>query len=131
MKLTEFRVGNNVFHASHPDTVFEIKSIDRHDNEIGLLDDGYFVKLDTAGLKPITLTDKLLEKIGMKKRFDSATCNIWDMKDANIRNGNLCLVLIKDGWIYPTAPGAVPFYNLHQLQNLYYALTGEELTINL
>lgn len=131
MKLTEFRVGNNVFHSKHPSTVFEIKDIDRHDNEIGLLDDGYFVKLDTSGLQPIPLTSDMIEKIGLKKRSDSADCNIWDMKDQNMRNGNLCLAFIKAGWIYPAAPGAIPFHYVHQLQNLYFALTGQELNFNL
>jgi len=66
----------------------------------------------------------------MGKRYPSDDCNIWDMKDEQMRNKSFCLALVKDGWIYPTAPGAVPFHYFHQLQNLYFALTGKELAIS-
>lgn len=81
-------------------------------------------------LLPIALTPDILIKLGMKRRFDNENCNIWDMKDENMRNGCFCLALLDRGWVYPTAPGAVPFHYFHQLQNLYFALTGNELTIS-
>lgn len=131
MKLTEFRVGNNVFHTSHPDTVFEIKDIDRYNNEIGLLDDGYYVKLDTAGLLPIPLTNELLlencgfyrkegsfiSRIGLAYEDSSFPCDLQQTGDG--------FQICRSGIGAITAPAEY----LHQLQNLYYALTGKELTL--
>lgn len=79
----------------------------------------------------VPITRDILEMIGLKKRFDTTDCNIWDWEDKEnkppTRNNSFTVALIAEGWIYPGAPGAVPFHYVHDLQNLYYFLSHQEL----
>lgn len=74
---------------------------------------------------PIPLTEELLLKIGFKRNG-----NYWD-------KGCFSLPIhpTKSGGEFILVPNnfvaAIPLKYLHQLQNLYFALTGEELTISL
>lgn len=76
---------------------------------------------------PISLTTKLLNKCGFIYELH-AWCKYRRIK------GNRVLVLQwkeKEGWLKGNQKIKVqPFY-LHQLQNLYYALTGAELKVRL
>lgn len=75
---------------------------------------------DNHGYEPIPLTSEILEACGFRKD----TWGLW----------------IQEGWAldevngefqYPLKNSYVGLKYLHQLQNLYYALTGSELTVNL
>lgn len=79
---------------------------------------------------PIPLTPEILEKSGFVKRFADSECNIWDLKDTEWQK-HITLALVDAGWKYLSAPGANPFHNVHQLQNLYFCLCGQELDIKL
>jgi hypothetical protein len=118
--IKEIRIGNWIL--SPKGEPFQVYAEIFNDIEMGI------------NFMPILLTQEHLEKIGMIKRFPSPDCNIWDIKEElrplPTRNKTFTLALIDRGWIYPTAPGAVPFQYLHQLQNLYYALTGQELELH-
>lgn len=76
-------------------------------------------------IKPIPLTPEWLERLGYKK--DSMD-NKWYQSPSNLppiynwRRGDYGM----DG--LPLSVKSIQY--LHQLQNLYFALTGEELTIN-
>lgn len=94
-------------------------------NDSILMDDFSYSDLIAVEISP-----DLLVQCGLEKRFPIESCNIWDMKPAPTRNGVFSLALIKSGWIFMTAPGAMPFHHIHQLQNLYYSLTGQELVLN-
>lgn len=73
-------------------------------------------------IKPIPLTDEWLIKLG----FESDGIEWW--------NGIICLGVFKDGIYYlPTEEihyraGQI-FKYVHQLQNLHYAITGEDLIL--
>ena len=67
--------------------------------------------------EPIPLTEDWLCKFGFEK--DSF---YWSLKDLSID-------FEKNGYSYVIGSGATGFKYVHQLQNLYFALTGEELTI--
>ena len=84
------------------------------------------ISIALQDLHPIPLTPEILEKCGFKKLNNawvpidySATdylkwsFTIWDNKDGTYR--------------YNSAEFIPELKYLHQLQNLYYALTGEEL----
>ena len=75
--------------------------------------------------KPIPLTEEWLIKFGFFEKYKSC-CNRWNilsftLLDNEDRNGDLQGVFIYD---YKLEVSYV-----HQLQNLYFALTNEELTI--
>ena len=80
--------------------------------------------------KPIPLTPEILEKAGFKK--DENKANVFS-------NGNELLIevtekgfqsVIESDWPELIDIGN-PIHYLHQLQNLYFALTGTELEVNL
>jgi hypothetical protein len=78
---------------------------------------------DSPGIySPIPLTPEILQKAGFDKEdlFNTWYLNLFQM------------VLDDDGTFYSSyMPEAVHVKYVHQVQNLYYALTGQELQINL
>ena len=74
---------------------------------------------------PIPLTEEWLVKFGFRCRFDIGY-NGW--YSPNILGESIRIFELENGWFkYSSAHTVIK--NLHQLQNLYYALTNEELTI--
>jgi hypothetical protein len=125
MKANELRIGNML-------------SIPRLEREliVSAIFKTHFVCEDKDGIRfeesiridyqPITITEELLLKFGFEKKM------AWTF--AKPLSGNLVLVY------YLGEKGcSIGFKNysdfrceyIHQLQNLYFALTGEELTINI
>jgi hypothetical protein len=74
--------------------------------------------------KPIVLTPEILEKAGFMKVYA-----VWDGRDIDHRKDRLFI------WGHNGCTDGhtvdFPCKFLHQLQNLYFALTGTELNINL
>ena len=112
MKATDFRIGNFVEILGKVETVVDVMC----DSVNTLTCEG--VPYDMVN--PVPLTEEWLEKFGFIKNSTSWTN--WEtptgVKEVRISIQNKYL-----------------FYNgmmikyIHQLQNLYFALTGEELTI--
>jgi hypothetical protein len=81
--------------------------------------------------KPIPLTPEILEKCGFE-------LNKYNSTYGHSGIGYLCLEPLNQGQ-YDVIPicdngkaiNKKPLQHLHQLQNLYYTLTGEELNLNL
>ncbi|MDM1299938.1 hypothetical protein HXZ94_15690 [Empedobacter falsenii] len=75
---------------------------------------------------PITLTEEILLKCGFEKREDG---------DYNLfKNSEVDIVICSDfnSWKCDGINFSVNYIkHLHQLQNLYFALTGEDLEINI
>lgn len=133
MKANELRIGNYI------DCEYGTGQIVKIDSEnIFTKENGEVVKesvricinkmQDSRGLwnfkiKPIPLTEEILLKCGFECfEFDNGQPNQYRFKNRLIviRNGN-----------FVDYGSDVIINSLHQLQNLYFALTGEELTINL
>lgn len=122
MKAKEFRIGNFISHDSCP--VFRV-------DEIRLTNEGYilrmylddslksFLDMPLGQVRPIDLSREVLEKCGFKK-FESG----------NFYYPKTMFELTPKFWL-EGSERAVKAGSLHQLQNLYFALTGEELAINL
>ena len=134
MKSNELRIGNLVSYSSEDNT--EILPIDciQSDNTVRLLKSGQSIGCFYAdSIEPILLTPEILEKAGFKKT----------------KSNDYLKLITEDGWrlcINETDDfdiwyGKEEFWGdrlplcsikfLHQLQNLYFALTGEELPIEL
>jgi hypothetical protein len=103
MKATEVRVGNWATNSN---------------GDIFQIDTGAFFLLHQNkewDIKPIILTEEWLLKLG----FDINIPYGWFYRGFKL-NKNFSYELIGD---------AIKIKYVHQLQNLYFALTGEELTI--
>ena len=111
MKASELRIGN---------FVYQEQTID----DLEIVEAGLGTLVNALCLKPIPLTEEWLIKFGfeycdMRKeyRFDNYCCvTLWasGLIDFTIENIEHFEVSVK---------------YVHELQNLYFALTGEELTI--
>ena len=127
MEAKELRIGNYV--KDHLGRVQKVSET-RHNAYICYLSNGHKLKYKLNTTKPIPLTEEWLVKFGFIDRerlYISGYYNVLfvfedDMSIGIYDNPN------KEGQRY-----LVPNYeiteHLHQLQNLYFALTNEELTI--
>jgi hypothetical protein len=121
VNVNELRMGNWVYALSPVTIKDEPKQIE--------IDSFPFAQF----YKPILLTPEILEKCGFVKQPSSD--NVVDLYfyGTNPINGDFLITL---NWVRERQ---FPFYqnrtfelkSLHQLQNLYFALTGDELEINL
>lgn len=123
MKVEELRIGNLICRLTTTN-VLEVDSISRSkDITFKDVNDHIFMCIDGVGIKGIPLTEEWLEKFGFRYNNGFKTINIgvFDMvyKSETIElfyNDNLANYCAKCKYV-------------HQLQNLYFALTGKELTL--
>jgi hypothetical protein len=120
--ITELRVGNlitTIKGTKHYKKELEVENIIYNnpnvDESLTLLN-GY----ETNEIRPIPLNEEWLLKLG----FDDFGFRRFEKGDFNILKTDLGGFILDTGGIEPY------FEHVHQLQNLYYALKGEELTIN-
>lgn len=125
MKANELRIGNYV-NIGYDCKVVRIDEFGATLNTYnGVKDMIYFHQ---TNIRPIPLTEEWLVNFG----FGLDTSFGYKLFDLN----QLYLSMTKDkqGWCCTLDPEEMASYireikHVHQLQNLYYALTGEELTI--
>jgi len=115
MKANEFRIKNKVLFLDKTVTVEavtnEIVSVSGHERNRFTA-----VVLNHNGLKPIELTEDVFNSISYV-----SSIHLYDCLKRFV-------IMVEEGdWNFDLKD--YPF--LHQLQNLYFALTGEELEINL
>lgn len=129
MKPQELRIGNKIWRPCCYDEVVEI----RENGIIGI--DSLRGLLTYGEIEPIPITEELLEKCGFKKDVDANNLyryviddclfeiRLWD-SGTFIKLENYCEDCVRKVRL-PKTP------NLHQLQNAYYLVTGNELEIKL
>jgi hypothetical protein len=114
MKASELRIGNYVN--------------DRFDAEVTVCDITHgginlnygYSTISIDELKPIPLTEEWLLRFGFDKPFKTVgDFERWQKGEFRLLNGKLLPL------------SNVEIQHVHQLQNLYFALTGEELEFNL
>lgn len=132
LKATELRIGNWVNYYND-DTCFRITEINQTGISVENKDEATWIELDQ--FSGIPLTPELLEKCGFEKEayYDG---NVFYIKLPDIyfyieeRDGNNYTVVSNAD--YPEyVKCSIPFKYVHQLQNIYSSLTGEDLTITL
>ena len=120
MKISELRIGNWVTDGFG--NCVEVTGIISENNTSGY---------KTETLKPIPITEKLLIQCGFKDYHFSYSDNCILLQSGVISKED------NRYFVYSGLGGAdsygfeVKLEYLHQLQNLYHALTGEELPVNL
>jgi hypothetical protein len=122
MKAEELRLGNLVSNMNprHNDSILTIESIgDNHEVNV------FYRKYLLSELEPISLTEDWLLKFGFK----------WKGLIAKGRYLTLftpcgkAIIYKESHFIFTGVTIEVQTNYVHQLQNLYFALTGEELTL--
>ena len=108
MKANELRLGN-LFIEEHSGKIIEVIGLEK--NRITF--SGVF--LDKWQAKPIPLTEEWLLKFGFEKKTRSFV---------------KCIISIKcQSRFFYYIPTSLEIKHVHQLQNLFYCLCGEELKI--
>lgn len=105
MKANELRLGNWVYDEGDLKTPIQIVRLEE-DN--------------TGWLKPIPLTEEWLLKFGAEENILRLIDDMW----IQFEDGEWCVCNDNDGFYDVSC-----IKHVHQLQNLYFALTGEELKI--
>jgi len=133
MEATELRIGNWVY--KHTDSTIHEKQVSAIDSDGVKFRDTYFTFVNVHGvanIKPIPLTKEWLVKLGFYKEGETLLSLPKDVKDR--MSGDI-------GKRWPSffynnrlnkwmdCQTRVAIEHVHQLQNLYFALTGEELNI--
>ena len=130
MKANELRIGNLVYN-SHGD-IHAIGCNCFHRFRYPSMDG------NPSGFKPIPLTEEILLKCGFSCTEESGTSKGFSIGE-NIVTYDYLVYLTWLKRIDGKGLDPYPFYRngrhivkyLHQLQNLYYALTGEELEVKM
>lgn len=128
MKPNELRIGNLLKYPAYnkdgSDGVFMVRDIYMDGDKIGLTTGRIQTKVDFDSVAPIPLTAEWLLKFGFTHDKEQQIYNRHDMcvsYDETYEGYKLYV-----NHEYETGNS---FMYVHQLQNLYFALTGEELKI--
>jgi hypothetical protein len=141
MTANELRIGNWVYHEP---SVNETTNGEFIVSEINVFDKNSINGLESSDVKPIPLTEEWLLRFG----FESDNNEPNEIYSVDISTGerydyvstlriivmdDFCLVDIVEKGTHPRADESIvtlkSIKHVHQLQNLYFALTGEELTL--
>lgn len=124
MKANELRI-NNLVNYQEDGTLFNVIGIDNLG--ISVKNDIEETWIELNQFEPIPLTEEWLLKFGFDKIYSSAMHTTFS-------NGTILNYYVwhKSGNQYADIYGAkIKCQYVHQLQNLYWCLCGEELEINL
>ena len=113
MKANELRLGNWVMFRNSETGLFE------NDLPIVEVQELLYIEDRTFDVEPIPLTNEWLVKFG----FNKSTENVFKILHTDNNFG----FSVK---LYSSYAFKEKIKSVHQLQNLYFALTGEELKIN-
>lgn len=138
INANELRIGNKVQTGIKEIAFITIKTIglagvngEWHDDEDmtaeGVEHEMYFEEIKFEDCYPIPLTPEILEKCGFNKSHHGYV--ELDKEEFNLAFDETGLDIAFHG--NDVANSLPHIKNLHQVQNLFFALTGEELTINL
>lgn len=128
MKATELRLGNLINTKNPNMNPFKIEAIER-EKAGGYNNFGSFVYWYCNDFEPIPLTEEWLLKFGFAHKFDNIYTYPFRISD------NLVVEMKFEGWAENISLFTNGFFSsnsvkyVHQLQNLYFSLTGQELTI--
>lgn len=138
MKANELRIGN-ILHPIHLEGYAEVIEIMVSGIGIQKHCDNTQKSLVLTGdlhrLEPIPLTKEILLKCGFErargteKEFAVLKCGLMNLNPLLTDKGNTYSIALECGWTDRRLKKGIIY--LHQLQNLYFALTGEELNITL
>ena len=130
MESTELRIGNLVSFGGRMATVYQINR-----SEVSIMYKGYIKEIDEVrrstvsanDIEPVRITEEILLKSGFYKDEGSIRLYIKHVMNSNIRAFRV--LLSNTGLYFPNVEWGVNMAGAHQLQNLYFAITGQELSV--
>jgi len=125
MKANELRINNLI---SHNGLICTVEIINGELNEIYFLGKDFYYSDKTENLDVIPLTDEWLLKFGFEKESNKSYSTGEEIVYSVYRLDELTYNSIQKNWWFNGVLSNQPIY-VHQLQNLYHALTNEELTL--
>ncbi len=120
MKPQDLRIGNYIQDFEDKPYYFQIESIENNNGDYWVTYRDGSISCIVDALEPIPLTEEWLLKFG----FEKIQFHIPDKYD----NGKLRIKKDERGFWIIACYNFILITSVHQLQNLYFALTGEELT---
>jgi len=131
MKAQELRIGNYVL-ANQAVKVNEIKQMFNDDPYTIVLEDdgGMFFDMEVEHVKPIPITEEWLERLGAVEKDVAGLRSEWvhvtEFLEFNWSEDSGLIVFIVGS---QDSISMKHIDSVHLYQNLYHALTGEELTL--
>jgi len=121
MNANELRIGNFIYFIicnKEDSKLDELKKMTVDSNDFK------YIQNDSSLFEPIPLTEKWLSDFGFKKTNESEEVEWYSL------NGFEIAIHEEDGKVYFVYQHMVlrHIINVHQLQNLYFAITGTELS---
>jgi len=126
IQANELRIGNYVKDSTHE--VSKVRGVFK--DEIYLSLEGGNLETNLENIHPIPITEDILLKAGFTSRKPGEPSAIWDCPKENFSMIVFLNPPERKEWRTGATTGSASCNTVHQLQNLYFALTGEELTIN-
>jgi len=128
MKITELRIGNYVNRLGNPTTILGIQQSEK----IGYVSTPLSGAVTINQIEPTLLTEEWLLKFGFKQGDNKSKSDCFYEIPVGgsgfFINPNNGVVWIERGSNIFNNPALIEY--VHQLQNIYFALTGEELQIH-
>jgi hypothetical protein len=121
LRSKELRIGNYVHFKELNDRDSSYSVI--HELSEQMIDLGNDYQVRPIGIKPIPLTEEWLLKFGLHSKH-----NYFKSLGVHLEGG-LCVCYFADNEYGHSKEDEIVLKYVHQLQNLYFALTGEELQI--
>lgn len=131
MKASELRIGNFIKISN---TITKVEGFSEWDN---IVQSSNFAERKINEFEPIPITEEWLLKFGFGNITEQCAfksiniktfCKSFTVKGCNEQQ-TIFIELGTRGWTFKRV--GYPLYNyVHQLQNLYFALTGDELKFN-
>jgi len=124
MEATELRLNNFVIYE---DEIVPVIGMENNDNGLLVKIDSHNVT-DFRNLKPIALTAEWFQRLGFKEAYRSSTRVRFELPNYCRYDFDLSSNKILQGFLF--FGNYIKCNHLHQLQNIYFTLTGEELKID-
>lgn len=134
LKTSDFRIGNYINHCGRLSKITALSRAIHFENEVESVFE--FVN-EGHGFEPIKLTEEILLRCG----FEHNGIGSFEKKYSRYEDEKISFIAIyydvnQQRWVVwvgndntPTGVAVNSFEYLHQLQNLFYFLCGEELTL--
>ena len=123
MEATELRLNNLVIYE---DEIVPVIGMENKNNGLFVKIDPY-TAVDQRKLKPIALTAEWFARLGFKEVYRSSTRVRFDLPNFCRYDFDLSSNKILEGFLF--FGNYIKCTHLHQLQNIYFTLTGEELKV--
>jgi hypothetical protein len=131
MKANELRIGNLLAWEDEPNRLLIVSEIGFNNRKNKWVrfenGDGSIIEDEFSQLNPIPLTEEWLVKFGFEDR--SRTTDLYFIKGEFILGGSMNRLFPSIHDEFGLNAFGIEIEHVHQLQNLYFALTGVELEL--